>query len=246
MATLPGPNGLLGDGLGRTTVYRPGFQPKGMYRVRTDEFVAARARRKQGGRPDSIQSSNDGGGESSKSRSELESQRLERRLEKLLSLHYDEGPLFSEEEAYSVAPSWLPNTIRKARLEAEMEKRLREEEMRIVKWEDDKSRKACAVCSTPFSLTVRKHHCRTCGRLVCASPHLSLPPGVAGPAARAKEAGGDQIEEVKCSGLVIADGKGGTKIKDVPRWDEAGGQSLDSEGRTRGIRICRECKETIL
>ncbi|MCO5565432.1 hypothetical protein L7F22_019105 [Adiantum nelumboides] len=237
------------EGVGRRTAYRAGFQPKGSYRIRTDEFVAARNRRKQGGRGESNRSGNgthDSTNEVGKSRSELESQRLERRLEKLFALHYDDTPLFTEEEAYSLAPGWLPGTIRKARLQAEMEKRLRDEEMRIVNWEDDKSRKACSICTTPFSFTVRKHHCRLCGRVVCASPHLSLPPGITGPPSNTEEGKIPTEDQVKCSSLVVADDQTGTKIKDVPRWDEASSKHLDANGRTRGIRICRECKETIL
>lgn len=48
--------------------YRPGFQPKGVYRPRTDDFIAARAGRTNGAR--------------------IERARLERRLEKLVALHF--------------------------------------------------------------------------------------------------------------------------------------------------------------
>jgi rabenosyn-5 len=127
---------------------------------------------------------------------------------------------------------------------AEEEKRIREEELRIVKWEEDSSRKVCPLCSTPFSLSVRKHHCRLCGRIVCASPHLSLPPefGANGDVPPRK-VDSSNVEEIKCSSLVIADSKGGAIIKDMPRWDDANGML---EGSKRGIRMCRECRETIM
>lgn len=48
--------------------YRPGFQPKGVYRPRTDEFVEARNQNRDAGR--------------------VERTRLERRLEKLINLHF--------------------------------------------------------------------------------------------------------------------------------------------------------------
>jgi rabenosyn-5 len=70
---------LDADVIGRRTAYRPGFQPKGAYRVRTDEFVTARERRKKG----RVGSSSVKAGEESKARTVLESQRLERRLEKV-------------------------------------------------------------------------------------------------------------------------------------------------------------------
>lgn len=48
--------------------YRPGFQPKGVYRPRTDEFIEARKASRDVGR--------------------IERTRLERRLEKLIDLHF--------------------------------------------------------------------------------------------------------------------------------------------------------------
>jgi rabenosyn-5 len=50
--------------------YRPGFQPKGVYRPLTDEFLEVRRSRRDTGR--------------------VEQTRLERRLEKLISLHFGE------------------------------------------------------------------------------------------------------------------------------------------------------------
>ena len=54
-----------------TAPYRPGFQPKGVYRPLTDEFLEVRRTRRDVGR--------------------VEQTRLERRLEKLISLHFGEG-----------------------------------------------------------------------------------------------------------------------------------------------------------
>ena len=34
---------------------------------------------------------------------------------------------------------------------------------------DDAAAKACQECSTPFTIKTRRHHCRHCGRLVCAA-----------------------------------------------------------------------------
>lgn len=36
-------------------------------------------------------------------------------------------------------------------------------------WMPDASCKACTACATPFTLFRRKHHCRFCGRIYCAS-----------------------------------------------------------------------------
>lgn len=59
----------------------------------------------------------------------------------LVSLHYESRPI-----SIDSLPLWLPNAIRKTRQLAEEEKRIREEEMRIVKWEEDSSRKMCPLC----------------------------------------------------------------------------------------------------
>eukprot|EP00644_Phytophthora_capsici_P015021 jgi/Phyca11/530752/estExt2_fgenesh1_pm.C_PHYCAscaffold_760034 len=43
------------------------------------------------------------------------------------------------------------------------------EHMPRADWVADDARKACAVCVKPFALRRRKHHCRHCGEVVCAS-----------------------------------------------------------------------------
>ncbi|KAF4685438.1 hypothetical protein FOZ60_006554 [Perkinsus olseni] len=47
-------------------------------------------------------------------------------------------------------------------------------------WVPDDMVTACSVCHEPFSVTRRKHHCRHCGRVVCAqcSEHRVVVPGV--------------------------------------------------------------------
>lgn len=52
--------------------YRPGFQPRGVYRSLTDDFVSSRCRRRDTER--------------------VERMKLERRLEKLISLHFLKPP----------------------------------------------------------------------------------------------------------------------------------------------------------
>lgn len=36
-------------------------------------------------------------------------------------------------------------------------------------WVDDSKCRACYECETPFSVFVRRHHCRVCGRIFCAN-----------------------------------------------------------------------------
>ncbi len=35
------------------------------------------------------------------------------------------------------------------------------------KWADDAEATACKACSSGFTLTNRKHHCRNCGQIFC-------------------------------------------------------------------------------
>ena len=40
---------------------------------------------------------------------------------------------------------------------------------RRVAWQPDEEASQCCCCSQDFSITVRRHHCRACGRCVCGS-----------------------------------------------------------------------------
>ena len=42
------------------------------------------------------------------------------------------------------------------------------------KWVPDEAHEKCMLCKVDFTLTVRKHHCRSCGRLLCAECTPSL------------------------------------------------------------------------
>lgn len=44
-------------------------------------------------------------------------------------------------------------------------------EQTVVSWQDDASVAKCPFCQQEFaSYTFRRHHCRTCGRVVCGDP----------------------------------------------------------------------------
>ncbi|PGH11171.1 hypothetical protein AJ79_05013 [Helicocarpus griseus UAMH5409] len=48
----------------------------------------------------------------------------------------------------------------------------------LPRWQPDSEVSECPICNTPFSFWYRKHHCRKCGRVVCAScsPHrITIP-----------------------------------------------------------------------
>ncbi|KAG8990861.1 carboxypeptidase Y-deficient [Tulasnella sp. 427] len=212
--------------------YRPGFQPKGVYSVRTDEFMSIRAKRLESRR--------------------AEEKRLFRRLEKLVDLH------FSPESSSSKPPS--PTTRRASSFldfselkgkgasdlwkgvvestAARNERQVREAEQRITRWEDDNAVSACPICTQAFHpLTNRKHHCRLCGRVVC-----SLPPK-------------SPIRPKKCSLLIIADHRTG-KIEEAPDIiaygvaprSPTGNPVMPSKERDmhlKGVRICRDCNVVV-
>jgi hypothetical protein len=37
------------------------------------------------------------------------------------------------------------------------------------RWQPDSSTSTCALCSSVFTLLRRRHHCRTCGHIICSS-----------------------------------------------------------------------------
>ncbi|QRW27470.1 Zinc finger, FYVE-type protein [Rhizoctonia solani] len=149
----------------RPAPYRAGFQPKGVYRHRTEEFEAARAKKVDGKR--------------------TEEKRLTRRLEKLIDLHFspkekDDAPPPPNRRSSSFFDDLAelknksPNELWRGVVEskaAQQERAIRTAEQTITKWEDDKDVSACPICTTSFHpLTNRKHHCRLCGRVVCSLP----------------------------------------------------------------------------
>ncbi|WWD00801.1 hypothetical protein V866_007737 [Kwoniella sp. B9012] len=93
-------------------------------------------------------------------------------------------------------------------------------EQAIVKWEDDSEVKKCRICQSSFSLSNRKHHCRLCGRIICALP--PTPPALlavqiqlfapANPEATSTNSQGGLppgTRREKCSLLLVADWKTG-------------------------------------
>jgi rabenosyn-5 len=90
----------------------------------------------------------------------LEVSRLEKRLTRLTQLMAN-----PPEEIQQVAnkrwslPSWGQNDPRKAL------------EQSVVTWQDDASVPRCPYCQQDFTqYTFRRHHCRTCGKVVCGDP----------------------------------------------------------------------------
>ncbi|KAL2133299.1 hypothetical protein VTI74DRAFT_2565 [Chaetomium olivicolor] len=91
-------------------------------------------------------------------RQRLEVARLEKRLTKLTRL-------LVEAPADSVATSGLLAPLAGQRSQRKMI------EQSVVTWEDDASVPRCPFCKQEFRpWTFRRHHCRICGRVICADP----------------------------------------------------------------------------
>ncbi|SNX82607.1 related to vacuolar segregation protein PEP7 [Melanopsichium pennsylvanicum] len=234
---------------GRATAYRSGFQPKGVLRLRTPEFVELRRK--------------------GRSEGEMQAQRMDRRLAKLNAIHFapindtEKSPNSSKKSSFidldldelKRDPSSI---IRKGGNELwtsfrargrGVDPAIRQAEQSIVNWQDDAEAKACPICSTPFSFTVRKHHCRLCGRVVCASPHLirlawadQVGPGTTGKTLTTEERA---ALDAKCSGNIVADPISGriTEVKEgVPTPQTKAGSS---SAPSKGVRICLDCKSIV-
>ncbi|KAL7417929.1 FYVE zinc finger-domain-containing protein [Mrakia frigida] len=241
---------VLGAGGGKT-LYRAGFQPKGVWRARTGEFVEVRMRREEGRRG--------------------EERRLGRRLEKLIELHFSpvkapvvpppppppKAPPRRSSSAFSLDFESLknPGDLWRGLKERSVStssglggnvtaESKRAAEQGIVKWEEDSTVKKCPICTSSFNLANRKHHCRLCGRVVCALPSTPVPliPTTSNP------------RKETCSLLIVADWKSG-RCEEVEEgfvgWlkvegglGEKGGATGGAGGgemKVQGVRVCRDC-----
>lgn len=93
-------------------------------------------------------------------KSYLEASRLEKRLTKLTQLLADPD-LQPEQGVTSYLWSFSSKTPNPQRAL----------EQSVVDWEDDSKVSQCPFCRQEFSTySFRRHHCRICGRVVCADP----------------------------------------------------------------------------
>lgn len=202
-----------------------GFQPKGVIVNRTEEFVSQRARWR--------------------SAIDLDEQRTKRRFEKLLHVYSPEfNPFIYDEDTGPLNHLWRQSEhvwdlfqskqdIKKHRLQ----QLRRPAEQKIVKWQDDSQVRNCCICATPFSLAVRRHHCRLCGRVVCSSPKLPL----------MLQPSSNEKESKSCSTLLVKDAW--ERLKELPARPTDKSSALEwEEFRTAelyAIRFCRDCQNTL-
>lgn len=93
----------------------------------------------------------------------LEVSRLEKRLTRLTQLLANPPPPEPDSSPAGFLRSFTGNR-----------NHIRTLEQSVVTWEDDASITECPFCHQPFSqYSFRRHHCRLCGRVVCADPDTS-------------------------------------------------------------------------
>ncbi|KAF9234027.1 FYVE-domain-containing protein [Melanogaster broomeanus] len=230
--------------------YIPGFQPRGFYRHRTDEFCAARKAKNDTNR--------------------IERTKLERRLEKLINLHF---PIEGSElkEARKAATEHRRSStlfdldlaslrkmdageIWKGMLQSQAlqgaKGDIRAAEQRITPWQEDSTVSKCPLCNASFHpLTNRKHHCRLCGQIICSLPikHPQRPEPcsilfiVDSKTRRIEEVGEGVDYGVKRRGSGMATGKGNGKGKEKARDDTL----ADDEKFLKGVRALINLEEEI-
>ncbi|KAH7908589.1 FYVE zinc finger-domain-containing protein [Hygrophoropsis aurantiaca] len=218
--------------------YRPGFQPRGLYRPRTDDFFAARRAKVDEGR--------------------VERTKLERRFEKLINLHFpEEGreetkrPVeqrrsssifeldFRNLSSLDAGELWKGVVQSQALQGAKGD--LRAAEQRITPWQEDGAVPKCPLCTASFHpLTNRKHHCRLCGKIMCSLPikHPQRPQPCS--ILFVVDAKTRRIEEVG-EGVDYGVRKRRGSV-DSRKGKEKGKDEEEEEKFLKGVRICRDCQ----
>ncbi|KAJ5135085.1 uncharacterized protein N7515_004363 [Penicillium bovifimosum] len=117
----------------------------------------------------------------------LEISRLEKRLTRLTQM------------LASLPPDQIHPSATKLFSLAWQSDQRKEIEQMIVSWQDDASVSRCPFCQQEFSgYTFRRHHCRTCGRVVCGDPSTgcSSEIGLSISPATSEKANGDNLINV--------------------------------------------------
>jgi len=122
----------------------------------------------------------------------------------------------------------------------------RSREITLPRWQPDIEVSKCPICNTTFSFWYRKHHCRKCGRVVCAncSPHrITIPRQfIVHPPEEAPQSPTDPVH----TGMDVVDLSGDGDAGDgMPRPDgrpQSSDYRIDPAlGGGQEIRLCNPC-----
>lgn len=199
----------------------------------------------------------------------IERTKLERRLEKLIALHFPPPGSAPDKNDSLKAPS-LPRRrsslfdmdfrsmsfsdassgLLKGVLESRQSPKdnIRAAEQRITPWEDDAAVTKCPCCSTSFHpLTNRKHHCRLCGKIICRLPVKRPQRPIVCSSLFVVDPKSRQIEEVEEG---VDYGVRRRRISMAPSSPVNGGPATpipeEEEKFLKGVRICRDCRPILL
>ena len=152
----------------------------------------------------------------------LEISRLEKRLTRLTQLLANpptEVPQAVANTNKRWSLSWVPSDPRKAL------------EQSVVTWQDDTEVARCPYCQQEFtSYTFRRHHCRTCGKVVCADPQTGCSVEIGLNVATSMRFFHCPVSQIR------ADNAGTNNIS--TEKPEGGNLAVD-------VRLCKECKSTL-
>lgn len=144
-------------------------------------------------------------------RQNLEIQRLEKRLTKLTQLLAN-----PPEEPIASGGTLLAPVATVANLAGQKNAR-KQLEQSVVTWEEDAKVPRCPFCQQEFSWSFRRHHCRICGKVVCADAQTECSAEV-----------GLNVNKPMANGT-------GREKPDTPASTHI---SVD-------VRMCRDCKSTV-
>lgn len=119
-------------------------------------------------------------------------------------------------------------------------------EIALPRWEPDAGVSKCPICGTTFSFWYRKHHCRKCGRVVCAncSPHritiprqfIVRPPEDAPPSPSAANNAGVEVVD-----LTSDDDAPGDVVSPEERPQSSEYRIDPALGGGQEVRLCNPC-----
>ena len=117
-------------------------------------------------------------------------------------------------------------------------------EIILPKWQPDSEVSECPICSRQFTFWFRKHHCRKCGRVVCAncSPHrITIPRQFI---VHPPESTHGESTIVRSNPLVVdLTGEDGSSARPEiqPSWANPQRMSNPSLGGGEEVRLCNPC-----
>lgn len=104
-------------------------------------------------------------------------------------------------------------------------------EQSVVGWQDDAEVTRCPFCQQEFSTyTFRRHHCRTCGRVVCGDPATEC----------STEVGLDVAAGMYISITLLY-----STLADKETEPSTASEKPSSEKISIDVRLCRDCRSTL-